>query len=633
MSLLLSVIVAVTVTADSTRWVVTNHGRPAGELVATTRGDSLLVRFVFRDRNRGTRLETRYRRDPSGRFLGGEARAILGNGQVGEPTERFEVTGDSIVAGDLRAALTRGAWYGLRFSTPWETAAQARHLLSRPGRTAPLVPNGAIRATIIADTVLRDGARRQRARLIMMDRGDGGVPTGVWLDERGELLATDVQWFITVRPGAERYLPAMRTVELRWREREGERVSARVRTTTGRTVAFTNATMFDSDAGVARPGQTIVVEGERITQLGPSGSVSVPAGATVIDAAGKTVMPGMYDMHGHVQVSNQTHGSLVQLIQGLTTVRDLASDDDVATSQRDRERAGKLASPRLILAGFLEGPLAWAGPTAALTATEAGARAWVAHYDSLGYKQIKLYNVLHPDLVPTIAAEAKKRGMKLSGHIPRGLSVRAAVSLGFDEIQHAAFLLSDFFPDSLYLPTMRAYSAVATAVAPTFDVDSPGMKSLIQFLAERKTVIDGTFNLWIGGGAAIVGAGGSNNQARADSTYLKLITRLFEAGVPLVAGTDNSSGSTYRRELEMYVRAGIPVTRVLQIATIDAARFMGEDQDYGSLKVGKVADLFVVDGDPLARFGDLAKVETVMRGGRLYRVRDLQQALRGVPAL
>ncbi|MBK8247815.1 MAG: amidohydrolase family protein [Gemmatimonadetes bacterium] len=629
MPVTLAALLLATAAADSTRWVVTNHGRPAGELVATTRGDSLIVRFVFRDRNRGTRIETRYRRSPAGALMSGESRPILGAGDVGSPTESFQVQGDSVIAGDTRRALAPGAWVGLRSSTPWETAAMARHLLARPTRTAPLVPVGEVRATVIADTTLRVAGRPLRARLVMMDRRDGNPPVGVWLDARGELLATEVQWFIAAREEARPLLPALRRVELRWREREAARVSALARTRTGRVVAFTNARLFDSDAGVAREGQTLVVDGDRISALGPSASTAVPSEATVVDARGKTIIPGMWDMHGHLQVSNQTHGSLLQLMQGITTVRDLAADEDVATSQRDRERAGSLASPRIILGGFLEGPLAWAGPTEALTATEAGARAWVAHYDSLGYKQVKLYNLVHPDLVPTIAAEAKKRGMKLSGHIPRGMSVRAAVSLGFDEVQHAAFLLSDFFPDSLYLPTMRAYSAVATAVAPTFDVDSPGMKSLIAFLAERKTVIDGTFNLWIGGGAAIVGAGGSNNQSRADSTYLKLITRLYEAGVPLVAGTDNANGVTYRRELEMYVRAGIPLARVLQIATIDAARFMGEERDYGSLQVGKVADLVVIDGDPLARFADLARVETVVRGGRVYEMKDLRRALQG----
>jgi Amidohydrolase family len=395
---------------------------------------------------------------------------------------------------------------------------------------------------------------------------------------------------------------------------------------TGGTIAIRNGNVFDADAGVMRPNQTLVIRGDRIVALGPTASIAVPAGATVLDATGKTVMPGMWDMHTHLQVSSQSQLGLLQLANGLTTVRDLAADLDVAVSQRDREAAGKLASPRVLLGGFIEGPLSWAGPSEALARDEAEARAWVQRYAANGYKQIKLYNVVHPDLVPIIAAEAKRHGLLLSGHIPRGMSIEAAVSLGYDEIQHAAFFFSNFFPDSLYLPRMRAYSQVATAVAPTFDVYSPGMTKLLDFLKARGTAVDGTFNLWIGGGGGQVGAGGSTDQQKADSAYMHLIRRLHAHGIPLIAGTDNSAGTTFRRELEMYELAGIPAPRVLQIATIDAARFMREDRDHGSLAVGKVADVLIVTGKPAEKIGDLAGIETVIRGGRLYRVSELQEA-------
>src|SRR5690606_8128573 len=130
-----------------------------------------------------------------------------------------------------------------------------------------------------------------------------------------------------------------------------------------------------------------------------------------------------------------------------------------------RAADGRILGPRAILGGIIEGPGDWAGPTDVLPRTEEEARATVAMYDSLGYKQIKLYNLVHPDLLPTIDEETNRRGMLLSGHVPRGLSTPAAVQLGFDEINHAAFLFSTFYPDSIWLPSMRAYSAVALAMA------------------------------------------------------------------------------------------------------------------------------------------------------------------------
>ncbi|MBM3885241.1 MAG: amidohydrolase family protein [Gemmatimonadetes bacterium] len=613
-------------------WSVDNHGRRAGDLTLAQRGDTAVARWLYTDRNRGGRVETRLVRALDGSLRSAEQRTIDAEGRAGTLVERLEVVGDSVritgANGTTRAiARTPDLLLTLRTGTPLDAAELARTLLARPDGRGTLLSGASARAEV-ALTLTLDGVRgRPRARFVVVTVGTQPDPTGVWLDDRGALLATDVQWFITVREDVRPQLPVLRRAELAWRAARGEALAARVRSATSGTLVIANGDLFDADAGTLRPRQTMVIRGDRIVAVGDASTIAVPAGATVIDAAGKTVMPGMWDMHGHLQVASQSGLGVSQLANGITTSRDLASDLDVATSIRDREAAGRLAAPRAVLGGFIEGPLAWAGPSEAIVRDEAEARAWVARYDSLGYVQIKLYNVVHPDLVPVIAAEAKRRGMRLSGHIPRGMSVAAAVALGYDEIQHAAFLLSDFFPDSLYLPRMRAYSQVATAVAPTFDADGAGMTRLIATLRAHGTAVDGTFNLWIGGGGALVGAGGSPDLRRADSTYLRIIQRLYAAGVPLIAGTDNSSSSTFRRELEMYELAGLPRTKILQIATIDAARHMRQSEEYGSLAVGKVADLLIVDGRPTERIGDLAKLETVVRGGRLYQVRELRTAL------
>lgn len=188
--------------ADSSRWLVMNHGRPAGDLVVVSSRDSVVSRFVFRDRNRGTRVETRYRLGANGAVVAGESRPVLPDGSVGQSGDRFEVVGDSVVYGTLRSSLRAGSWVGLRNGTPWDDASLARHLLGRPDRSAAVAPSGRARAEVIADTVLRVGTHRQRARLVMIYRGSTTTPSGVWLDENGGLLSTDAQWFITVRESA-----------------------------------------------------------------------------------------------------------------------------------------------------------------------------------------------------------------------------------------------------------------------------------------------------------------------------------------------------------------------------------------------------------------------------------------------
>jgi imidazolonepropionase-like amidohydrolase len=217
--------------------------------------------------------------------------------------------------------------------------------------------------------------------------------------------------------------------------------------------------------------------------------------------------------------------------------------------------------------------------------------------------------------------------------VPRGLSTPAAVRLGFDEINHAAFLFSTFFPDSLYLP-MRAYSAVATVVAPNVDVDGAEMTAMINLFKQKGTVIDGTWNIWLVGeggsvGPAVTGLPPSGNDSvakKSNANYLRLLKRIFDAGVPIVPGTD---GTSYNVELETYERAGIPAPSVLQIATIVPARVMKDEKDYGSIAVGKVADLIVVNGKPAEKVSELRKVERVIRAGRVYEVKALRTAVGG----
>ena len=634
MPVALLALAALAAVADSTTYVVLNHGRPAGDMVVRTVGDTVTVRYVFVDRNRGTRVEQRYRFGDDGRIVAGESRPIGPDGRAGDPTDRFEVVADSVRrsgrGGTSSVARTAETWFGLG-GTPYDQALLARWLLGRPNHAAATPGGGAVRLEIAADTVVptRDGQRRVRMATIYS--GANPTPSVVWLDDRDSLFASQVGWFITLRPGAEPALPALRAVEVRLRERQAEAMARELAPPAASAIAITNASLFDADRGVVRPRTTIVVRGDRIVAAGPADSVPIPAGARVVDAAGKTVVPGLWDMHGHQQLTSQTGGALLQLAAGLTTVRDLAADIDVAVSQRDRAAAGRILAPRLVLAGFIEGPGRWAGPSEVIVRTEEEARAWVARYDSLGYEQIKLYNLVHPDLVPTIAAEAHRRGMRLSGHIPRGLSVPAAIALGFDEINHAAFLFSTFHQDSLYTPTMRAYSAVAAAVAPNVDVEGAAMTSMIELFKEKGTVIDGTFAIWLTGnavGSSVSGGAVSADAAKSDSNYLRVVKRLHDAGVTLVPGTD-AGAAAYVPELEVYERAGIPTAQVLRMATIVSATVMGDDREYGSIAPGKVADLVIVDGRPAERIGDLRRTTHVMRAGRLYETQALREAAGG----
>ncbi len=648
---------------DSLDFRIWNHGRPAGEMRVVSEADSVQVYYRYVDRQRGPLVEASYRMD-GGRPVHAHLRRGGAQAQSADITGApvplrsswFEIRDGAVhtwtEADTTSTPLPTGGWYLPRITTPLDNAVFAAYLLSRPDGSAPTLPAGRARATVAADTTVIADGEPVRVRMVAVEGVGPGVST-VWLDESDRLFATGAGWFITVRKGAEEVLPGLRGHELRYLAERDAALAERFAPAPSPALVLRNGDLFDSETGLVRPRTTVVVEGERIAAVGPTDSVPVPRGATVIDVTGKTILPGLWDMHTHAFQGSDA--GLLQLAAGITTIRDLASDIDVVTSLRDRADRGEILSPRFVLGGFIEGPGLWAGPSRVLVRNEEEARAWVARYDSLGYQQIKLYNLVHPDLIPTIAAEAKARGMRLSGHIPRGLTLQSAVTLGYDEVQHIAFLVSTFHQDSLYVPRMRAYSQVASTVIPTFDVDAPEVTALLGFLRESGTVVDGTFNIWqdrlrlLDDGTDPVfgptidwlppvmqrrlraGSGGSSEavaRAQASSAnYRRLLKRLFDAGVTLVPGTDNVAGLSFHGELEIYERSGIPAPNVLQIATLTSARVMGMEDDYGSVAVGKVADLAIVDGRPAERITELRKTEFVVRAGRLYRSRALYEAL------
>jgi imidazolonepropionase-like amidohydrolase len=649
---------AVQAQPDTLRYEVTNHGRHAGTMEVVTVADTIVVRVRSRDRGNEVDATTRYVTDETGTIV----RLEVSTAARPDPFERF-----ALVDGAARwrtpidsgtASVDVPAFYWPRVYDTFNAARLAAFLLDQPQQTADLLPFHAPGSAHVAiDTVVAADGRSERIRLVVMDVPDF-APYLVWLDARDELFASDAAWFSTVRSGFVSVLPELRSLERRVLAERSEAVARRLTTPRTGPLVIRNGNFFDSEAATIRTGMTVIVEGERITAVGVDGSVPIPAGATILDATGKTILPGLWDMHGHIDAWREGRaelGGILALANGITTIRDLAADVDRAVSFRDRAAAGTLISPRILLAGFIDGPGRGAGPTDAIVSTEDEAIEWVARYDSLGYRQIKVYGLVHPVLVATIAVEAKKRGMRLSGHVPVGLSVTDVVRLGFDELQHLNILMSNLFrPDSMLVVGLKARAGGERpdpggrlSLLRAMDVDGPEATRLIGFLRDHRTVIDGTLNLYEDRGTAL--ADGTDPLlgptldwlppiARRGYTvaptpappasrlvqakYHAFVKRLFDAGVTIVPGTDNIAFA-YVGELETYERAGIPTPEVLRIATLVPAQVMGEERDYGSIEVGKVADIIIVDGNPAARIADLRRIETVMRAGRVYSVRDL----------
>src|SRR5262249_53217016 len=251
-------------------------------------------------------------------------------------------------------------------------------------------------------------------------------------------------------------------------------------------VAITGARLFDSIDASVHPGRTVVIEGNRIVAVGPDGGVAIPANAERIDAKGKTLMPGLWDMHVHL-----SHGDgLMHLAGGVTGVRDLANDTDTLLAMEKRFDSGEELGPRVVRAGFIDGPGPYQGPSKILASTPDEIRGFIRDYAAKGYVQIKLYSSLKPELVPVAAEEAHRLGLRLSGHIPAFMTAEQAVRAGYDEIQHINMLFLNFwFEDVKDTRTPARFTEVAERAA-DLDLASPKVKDFIALLRERHTVVD-----------------------------------------------------------------------------------------------------------------------------------------------
>ena len=638
-------------------------GVASGSMTVSDQGNERQIAYSFIDRGRGPELQSSVATDAQGYLT---RLSIRGVGYYKLPVdERFSLAGQeaSWTAANDSGTAKAGGFYFPDERTPEHVAILARALLRAPGGKLPLIPGGEAEIEQLSDLDLQLGGRTVRGRLYAIS-GLTFAPVPIWLDPDGELLMEGNDWFATVRTDLEQQAKAMLAAQQRSLTAAAQNRTARWLQRPATPTAFVGVAMFDSGSRTVRHDMTVIVEGNRIVRVGKANVTAVPVSATVIDGKGKTLLPGLWDMHVHL--SNDVHGAL-HLAAGVTSVRDLANNADELAERRRLYDAMEIPGPRVVPAGFIDGPGPLAGPIKVLAATPGELRTAIQSYADRGYKAIKLYSSLDPKLVPVAVEEARRLGMRVSGHVPAGMRIADAVAAGFDEVHHINFVALNFMG-----PDINAKSngmARITALAEhgwEIDPASPQVAALIGELRKRGTVIDPTVALFeddllgragepdpglakvidrlppvfrrgaMGGGLAKNDVERRRN-ARSYEAMLKLVKALHDGGVQLVAGTDERWGFNYHRELEAYEQAGIARTEILYIATLGAAKVVGLERELGSIEEGKAADLLLVSGDPAARISDIRNTVMVMKNGvpinpdDIYRDVGVRPAVSGAP--
>ena len=249
-------------------------------------------------------------------------------------------------------------------------------------------------------------------------------------------------------------------------------------------IAITGVTLIDGKGGEPVPDAVVTIEGDRITAVGTRQTVTIPKRARVIDAKGKFLLPGLWDMHAHFE---QVEWGPTYLAAGVTTVRDVGNEFEFIAAVRDAIKEGKGLGPRMLLAGIIDGQsqTAWGIIRADDTAT---AQAAVNRYHKAGFQQIKIYSSVKPDVVEAICTEAHKLGMTVTGHVPNGMNALQAVEAGMDQINHVQYLLPVLRP--------RTFRPLQGAPPAPLDFQTPEAQQAIALFKSHNTVIDPTLSVF-----------------------------------------------------------------------------------------------------------------------------------------
>jgi imidazolonepropionase-like amidohydrolase len=415
-------------------------------------------------------------------------------------------------------------------------------------------------------------------------------------------------------------------------------------------ILIRNARVFDAENARLGPAQDVYVHGGRVAAIYESGSPA-QAAATILDAGGRALLPGLFDMHGHERSWN----AVQQIAGGVTTVRDLGNDNAVLADLRRRIDSNEIVGPRIVPAGFIEGKSEYSARIGFVASNIDDVKKAIDWYAQRGYPQIKIYNSFRPEWVPEATKYAHQRGLRVSGHVPAFMRAQDVVRQGFDEIQHINQVFLNFFVKPTDDTRTLARFYLVGDNAHDLALDGTEARDLIALLQQGPTVIDPTLacfeymyvqrqgeaNPTYAAIASHLPAAHQRrlrtnsmnvteaNVERYRKSYAKMVEFvgvMHRAGIPLVAGTDDIAGFTLHRELELYVKAGIPAGEALRIATWNGAKYTRTLDRLGSITPGKLADMIVVEGDPTEDISAIRRINLVMKEGVVYYPAEIHQA-------
>jgi hypothetical protein len=629
--------------ADTLTYSFIFGGKNVGHLIAKTDGDATSIDFDVKNNGRGPTIAESITLDAAGLPIDW---SINGSTTFGSKVaESFTRKGSRAEwvdsTGRGHTTVRTPSLYVAQSSSPWSDGVYARALLKTADKKLAVLPSGVLRLEK-GETLTVQGTPGP----IEVTRYDlVGInldPDTILLDSSGNLFASVDSTSILVRAGYEGEEQRLRRLAADWSTQRFVNIEHETAHHYAGPIRIRNVRIFDPKTSTLTQPLAVVVKDKVIAAVEPQGSPPTP-GETTIDGAGGTLLAGMYEMHAHLS----QEGALLNVLAGVTSVRDMGNDNAVLDKLIEQIDHGSIAGPHVTRSGFIEGKSPFSANNGILVDSQEAAIDAVRWYGARNFWQIKIYNSMNPAWVPAMAKEAHLLGMRVAGHIPAFSNADAMIEAGYDEITH----INQFMLGWVIQPnedTRTLFRLTALKRLPDLDLQSAKVQHTVDLMVNRKIAIDPTLGIhemltqnrdgqippgfvdyfehmpiqWRRDamkGLIDASAPGDDKAYRgAFDKIIATIRLLHERGVFMVFGTDTGGSFTYHRELELYQRAGMTPAEILKRATFESARYLGQDQRLGSIEKGKLADFFLIPGDPVQNLKAIKTISMVVKDGTVY---------------
>jgi imidazolonepropionase-like amidohydrolase len=637
------VLVAGACNAETLAYTVVEGDKPVGHLTVDIQGDRQSVDFNVKNNGRGPTIAESLVVGADG--LPSEWK-ITGATTFGSKVdEQFSQSAglarwtDS--TGPGQTAIKAPALYTPQSGSPWAEQFYLKALLKAPGQELAVLPGGTLKLEK-GESLSVQGAGGPLTVTRYTLTGLDLQPTTLLVDDRGGLFADVSPSGIVVRKGYEGEEVRLRALAANWATQRFVQIEKQAAHRYDGPVRIRNVRVFDPKTSTLSAPESVLVSGRNIAAVEALDSPGTP-GEVTIDGAGGTLIAGLFEMHAHLSQDD----ALLNLLAGVTTVRDMGNDNAVLDKLIERIDSGEIGGPHVIRSGFIEGKSPFNAQNGIVVDNPQAAIDAVRWYGARGYWQIKIYNSMNPDWVPAMAAEAHRLGMRVAGHVPAFSTADAMMAAGYDEMTH----INQYMIGWVIQPgedTRTLFRLTVLKRFPGIDLSSAKVRRTVDYMAAHQIAIDPTLgiheNLTLNRDGQIppgakdyfehmpigwrrdamkgwidVSAPGDEALYRgAFDKILETVRLLHDRGIFIVFGTDTGGAFTYHRELELYQRAGFSPPEILKRATYETARYVGQDQTLGSIEKGKRADFFLVPGDPTKDLKAIKTISLVAKDGVFY---------------